>query len=383
MPLLLGVGLLDELYSGVPSVAAAEIQAAFAASYAVTASALLLVPSAVALAVEPLLFVLADRHPRRWFVCGGLLAMALAAFLAAAADDVVMLGAALCLAYVGSGCGVALSQATLVDARPRDRERVLNRWVLFGEIGDLLAPALLAALAAAQLGYRAAYVGVGAVVLVIALLLWRQPFPAAASVVDADDPAEAPSVWAALAEALRNRRLLTWLAAAALCDLLDELLVVFASLHVRAAFPAAPVWHNAIIGAGLAGSLLGAALADRLLVRLGASRLLLLSCAASAGCHVAWLLAPTPGLSALGFFAVGLTAAPMYPIASARAYAQLPGRSGTVNAAAHLFTPLTLAAPGLLGLVADRAGTQAALALLLLQPLGVAVIALRARRAER
>src|SRR5690606_29544558 len=157
---------------------------------------------------EPLLFVLADRHPRRWFVCGGLLAMALAAFLAAAAHDVVTLGAAVCLAYVGSGCGVALSQATLVDARPHDRERVLNRWVLFGEMGDLLAPALLAALATAQLGYRAAYAAVGSMVLVIALLLWRQPFPAAAAEVDAEDTDEAPSVWAALATALRDRRLL-------------------------------------------------------------------------------------------------------------------------------------------------------------------------------
>jgi fucose permease len=99
---------------------------------------------------------------------------------------------------------------------------------------------------------------------------------------------------------------------------------------------------------------------------------------ACAGSYLAWLFAPSVWLSTTLFFVVGMTAAPMYPIASAQAYAALPGRSGTVNAAGHLFSPLVMALPWLLGVVADHAGLQLALALLLAQPLGLAAAAMYA-----
>jgi hypothetical protein len=46
-----------------------------------------------------------------------------------------------------------------------------------------------------------------------------------------------------------------------------------------------------------------------------------------------------------------------------------------VNAVGHIFTPLDVALPLLLGFVADRYGLTVALAVLLLQPLGVVAIA--------
>src|SRR5829696_5149628 len=103
--LLLGVELFDELYSGVPTVGAAAIQRAFGTSYEATAWMLLLAPALVSMAIEPVLFLLADRHPRKWFVCGGLLAMAIAALLAAAAPNPYVLAAALALAFVAAGSG--------------------------------------------------------------------------------------------------------------------------------------------------------------------------------------------------------------------------------------------------------------------------------------
>jgi hypothetical protein len=51
-----------------------------------------------------------------------------------------------------------------------------------------------------------------------------------------------------------------------------------------------------------------------------------------------------------------------------------------VLAASHLFTPLGLALPFLIGVVADRAGMPVALALLLVQPLGLALLAAVSRR---
>lgn len=378
--LLLGVELIDELYSGVPSVGAADIQAGFGASYTLTAWTLLLGPGLVALVVEPVLFVLADRYPRKWFVCGGLFAMALAAFAAALAPNVIVLGAAIALAYLGSGSGVALAQATLVDARPLERERVLTRWALFGEIGDLLAPVAMAGLAALQLGWRTAYAAVGAVVFVWAVLLARRSFPADSG---EDEEDEEPGVFEALGAAVQNRRLIFWLGATALCDLLDEIVVVFATMYLRDQLDAGSVARSVVIGAAVAGAIAGVLITDRLLARVAPLRLLLASSVACGLSYAAWLVVPDVWLSAFFFFVVGVTAAPMYPIASAQAYAALPGRSGTVNAAGHVFTPLVLAMPWVLGAIADHFGARAALALLLVQPLGLAAVTLYALKTAR
>lgn len=380
--LLLGVELLDELYSGVPSVGAADIQAGFAASYQTTAWALLLVPGLLALLVEPWLFLLADRGCKKWFVCGGLAAMAVAAFLAAAAPSVAVLSAAIALAWIGSGSGVALAQAALVDARPHDRERALARWSLFGEIGDLLAPAMLAALSAAALGWRAGYAIVGVLALVCAVLLARQSFPSPVPDPD-DDCTEEPRLGAALGIAVRNRRLIFWLGACSLCDLLDDILIVFATLFLRDHLDAGPVARSLVIGAGIAGAITGLLVVDRLLARMAPVRLLLATSLACTAAFSAWLVMPVAWASAILFFAVGATAAPMYPITSGQCYAALPGRSGTVHAAGHLFTPVTLGLPVALGAIADHSGVPFALTLLLVQPIGLATVSLYALTTSR
>ena len=370
--LLLGVELFDELYSGVPTVGAAGIQRGFAISYEATAWVLLLVPSIISMAVEPVLFLLADRHPRKWFVCGGLFAMAVAALLAAAAPHPYVLAGALSIAFIAAGSGVALAQGTLMDAYPAERERVMARWMLLGLAGDLAAPALMAGLAAIALGWRSAYVIVAVGVGLWALWLSRLPFPAPTR----PDDEEEPGLLEALRTALANRRLLLWLFAATLCDMLDEILVVFASLHLRDQLGAGEVMRSAVLASFVIGGAGGLALADRLMRRIAPLRLLLGSSLICAAAYLAWIAAPSPVLSAVLLALVGAAAAPLYPITVAQAYAALPGRSGAVNAAGSVFTPLTLALPWVLGWIADRAGTGAALLALVAQPIGLALIAL-------
>jgi fucose permease len=122
------------------------------------------------------------------------------------------------------------------------------------------------------------------------------------------------------------------------------------------------------------GDVIGLVAIDRLL-RTRSERELLVAC--SIGCiasYVPWLLAPTPLAATLLAAPVGVFAAPLYPLVAAQAYAARPGASGSVLAASHLFTPLGLALPWLLGEVADAWGTLAALALLVLQPLGLVLL---------
>ncbi len=354
-----------------PVVGSPAIQQGFGSSYAHLTLALLLVPSMVAMVLEPVLFLLADRHPRKWFVIGGLLAMAAGSFAAALAPNVAVLAVAETVAGIAAGCAVTLTQATLVDAAPTRREQVMARWVLAGLAGDLLAPLLFAALAWAALGWRATFAVAGGAVLVCALAAARRPFPPRA--IEHDEEEAEPGLVAALRAAIGNRRLLLWLAGRALCDLLDEILVVFAALHLRDLGLDAGARSAVLIGFVVGGAA-GVAAVDRLVERIPPIRLLFMSAVACAALYLAWVAVDVIWLSIPLFTLVGMTAAPLYPLATAQAYAVLPGRSGAVNAAGTLFDPLVMLLPWLLGMVADTWGTTAALFLLAAQPIGLAII---------
>jgi MFS family permease len=341
---------------------------------------LFLVPGVVGLVVEPLLFLLADRYPRRWFVAGGLGAMALAAEVAALAGRVAVLAAALAVWSSATGVATSIARATLVDAAPARRVQVLARWTLFANAGDLLAPAVLAGVAALGLGWRAGFAVVGGVLAAsaVGVALHPDPLPAAAA-VDDEDGGLAPGLFAALRVALADRVLMLWLFGTALCDLLDEILIVLASLHVRTTLGASPFAQGALVASLIAGGIVGLLLVERWLPRWSERRLLVVCSLACAAAYTAWLFAPALWLSIALAPLVGAAASPLYPLTAARAYARAPGRSGVVLAASHLFTPFGLLLPIGLGAVADRAGTHAALALLLAQPLGLAVLAVTSR----
>ena len=88
-----------------------------AAGWVLTAFGLL------AVIVEPPIFMLADRYPRRWFVCGGLGALGAVCVAAGLAPSYGWLLVALLLFGPASGVGVGLAQATLMDVHPDRRER--------------------------------------------------------------------------------------------------------------------------------------------------------------------------------------------------------------------------------------------------------------------
>jgi predicted MFS family arabinose efflux permease len=360
----------------VSSVGSPDIHRTFGTSYAELAVVLLLVPGALGLLLEPPLFLLADRLPRHWFIAGGTAAMAVGFALCAAAPAAWWLAIALALTYVANGVAVNLAQASLVDLHPDRRARTMARWSLLGLLGDLGTPAVLVALAWLGLGWRAAFALMAALLGLWAILLARQPLRPPAR--DGDDDGDEPPVgmWRALGEALRRRKLVAWLFGMALCDLLDEILVVLASLRLRHELGIGAAWTGIIMMAYPIGGAVGLVICERLARRIGPARLLALFAAACGFAFVLWLTATTAAPSAALMLLVGATTAPLYPLACAQAYAALPGRSGAVLAAGHLFTPLTLALPFALGLVADRCGVVAALVLLVAQPIGLGLLAL-------
>jgi predicted MFS family arabinose efflux permease len=347
-----------------------EIQRELGTSYAELTVILMLVPGVLGLVLEVPLFLLADRWPRRRMIAGGLAVMAACALLAAASPGPITLALAISLAGAASGIATGLAEATMIDARPDRRAQTMTRWMLLGLIGDVVAPALLAVFAVIGLTWRGGYVAIAAVIAAWAIAVAARPLPAARVAPEPD----APGLWATLRETLRNRRLVGWLFALALCDLLDEILVVLASLHLRE-LGAGPGWRTVVIAAFVAGGAIGLVIVDRVLRSVHATRVLVGAGIACTLAYLAWLTATTPLASAILMVAVGATAAPLWPLATAQAYAANPGRSGAVLAASHLFTPFALALPWVLGEVADRWGLVTALALLVAQPIGIAVMA--------
>ena len=82
--------------------------------------------------------------------------MATSLLSAAAAPSYPVLLAALALYGPGSGLACGLAQSALAAAEPGRWEAVLARWGFAGTLGDLLAPAVLAASVALGLGWRGA-----------------------------------------------------------------------------------------------------------------------------------------------------------------------------------------------------------------------------------
>src|SRR5688572_24071271 len=93
--------------------------------------------------------------------------MAVAAWLASLATGPVTFALALSVLWIADGTCAGIAQATRVDRFTHDRGCTLARWTLWSLAGDLIAPALLATLALAGLGWRAAFVIVGVI-----LALW-------------------------------------------------------------------------------------------------------------------------------------------------------------------------------------------------------------------
>jgi MFS family permease len=370
--LLFACAILDELSGGVSTTGATDIELAFGMSHASTTLVLFAVPGAIALFIEPIVFLLAERFPRRWFIPGGVGVMAAASFGAALAPGPITLAITISIWEIATGASSALSQATLVDRFPDHRARTMARWTLLSLVGDLAAPLVLGGLAAIDLGWRAGLAIVGGVLAVQFVLVTSRAFPEP----PASNTSEAePSLWQSLRSAIGDRVLIGWLFGMALCELLDEILIVFASLHIRHELGAGPAWQSAVIIAFVLGGAAGLVVLDRLLTRHSERRLLIATSLACVVCYAAWLASPTPWLSTLLMIPVGATSAPLYPLSAARAYARCPGRSGVVLVASHLFRPLGLALPWLIGIVADHAGTPTALALLVVGPLGLALLA--------
>jgi FSR family fosmidomycin resistance protein-like MFS transporter len=340
-------------------------------------------PLLVAAVLEGAVALVSDLVDRRRLVVAGQIGLAASLLLLAWTRSGWGLTVGLALAGTTSGVACGAAQALLVAADPRGTDRALLRWALFASVGDLLTPLITAGAIALGYSYRGAMLAIAVVVLVQCIGLGRgarEPAaPATEAMADSELPAE--PLRAALRRAVRRPRLWAWLFAAASCTLLDELVVALAALRMEHEQGVREAWAAAAAVTFAAGAVLGAALTDRVVGRVGPRAVLL---ASSVLCALALVGAfgPRSALaSGAALFVVGLTCAPHHALAQARAYEEMPGNPGTVQAVAQLFVVVDVVAPLALGFVADHFGLRAAIACLALQPVVVAACAALLRHA--
>lgn len=368
---------VDELATGVPPASASDVARDLVVPAGLAAGGIITAFHLLAIFVETPLLAWSERVSARWFSAASLAVLAAATLGAALAGSPLALAIALALYGPASGCALAASEGLLVESRPDERERTLARLGLAGALGDLAVPLLLGALAWAGLGWRSAMAVAAASAALLALTHASSRALERALPSDDEQEAEEPRVIDALRLAFSTRPLLLWSVAAALTSLLDEVLVAFVVVRLEAA---TAIERAIAVGAWTVGVVGGLVVVERIADRIEPRRTLLACSAIVAVCLVVLALTGDVRIASIALFVLGAATSPLHPLASARAYAALPGRPALVNAVASALGPFDLVAPLALAALALAWGAPAAILTIVIAPIGIALAALRADR---
>jgi len=330
---------------------------------------LLSVPSFVALAVEPVLGVLAVTWRRRALVLAGGAAFALALALAAGAPSFWVLLVAFAALYPASGAFVSLSQASLMDLEPERREHNMARWTFAGAVGAVAGPLLLAGVIWAGGGWRELFIAFALLAAALVLLVRRAPQDGA--------DGERPDVRAAL-RVLVRREVFRWLFLLELSDLLLDVLLGFLALYFVDEVGTSPGTAGLVVAAWTGAGLIGSAAIIPLLRRLDGLRYLRVSALVTGVLFVAFLLAPGAGAKLALVAAIAVVNAGWYPVLQARLYGALGDASGLALTVGALF-PLNAVLPLGIAALAERFGLSVALWPLLAAPLALILLVPRRR----
>ena len=373
---LLVVFTLDEIGSGVGPAAAPRIASDHSIDPGHGAGTLIAAFYALAIFVEPLLLRFSERVRARRWITAWLLVLGAVMATGALAGSYGLFLVALALYGPASGAVCGVSEGALVESRPEARERTMAHITLAGALGDLLVPVLLAAVAAVGGGWRAVLGMAAAAAIVLAVPI------ASSRELDrrfAGPKEEGEAAPPRMRDALRRRELVGWSLARSLASLMDEVLAAFAAVHVHARVSADPVDGAIAMGFWIAGGLAGLAVLDRALARFAPARILAPSGAAALPVFATLVVARDFALACGALALLGALVSTYHPLASARAYASMPGHPGVVNAVAALWSPLELLAPLALGAVAEVFGPPSALGTLAIVPVVMLAIGLAAR----
>lgn len=372
---LLCVELLDELFAGLLAVALPLLRDQAMLTYA-QIGLLIALSELASVLCDPIISLLSDHRSKRWWISSGLVGMSFSFVLIGSAHSFALLLLAFILSAPCGKAAVGLSQAALIDQAAMSNTRTMTRWVLMGNIGDLLAPLTVTLATIAGAGWSGLCWLAVVLWFVMALVALPQRFPRAQATANEDED-DQPGLWAGLRMALRDPVLLRWTALATIPTMMDEVFLSFVSLYLHDVLHASQALIGVIITIAMVGSLVGTLIVGQIVKRgkVHPQRLLIVLAVVALIGVVGFLTFHSIWLAALMLFVTSLGVTGWYPIAKAAAYDRLPGRSGTVRAVVSLGGPFEIALPGIVGFIAARFGLLAGLGLLGLAPILMLLLA--------
>jgi predicted MFS family arabinose efflux permease len=261
----------------------------------------------------------------------------------------VLLGAAV-LGFAGTTL-LTCTQAILSDRHGERRDRALTEANVGAAACAVLAPLLLGLLPGPSVGWRAA-MGLPVVVLAVLYVRYRrQPLPAGPGIADPEIAGRA------------RLPLACWLLAAlTAAGVAAEFCIVYFGTELLTAAglrAAAAATAMTSLYAGILAGRVGGAWLTRRAGR--AVPLLWVSLALTAAGFLVFWLGDRPAVMIAGLFWCGLGVANLYPLSLAVTLAAAPGSGDTAQARTQLLVGCVgIAAPYLLGSLADRLGLHAA-----------------------
>lgn len=290
------------------------------------------VMASVGAVVEPVAGLAIDHVRRRPLLAGGAAAWAAALLLAAGATSFGWLLAAFALVGAAYGPLANTADVVLVEAHPRSAERIASRSTVLDTTGALLAPAAVAAGAAAGLDTRVLLVAAGTGVLAYAALLAGSTLPPPPAPRTGDVRARA-EVLAGVRAVAADRSARRWLIALLLVELLDPL-EVFEPVWLSDEVGVSPALVAVHVAVGTVATLVALVVLDRLLERHDGRRIVTFAGTAALVLFPAWLLVPGYAAKLVLVVLRNAATAPLWPIVHARALSAAPGRAGAVAAVA-------------------------------------------------
>jgi len=334
---------------------------------------LLSVPGLFSNFIEPIFGILSDVWNRRALILGGGIMFGVAIMLAAISQSFWPLLVAFILLFPASGAFVSLSQAALMDDDPTRHEQNMARWTLAGSLGVVAGPLALGAVVVLGSEWRGLLLVLAGLAVLLTAAAWRFPFPNNNGHNEDDEELTFIDGLKNAVRALRRRDVARWLILLQFSDLMLDILYSFLALYfvdvvgvsVEEATLAVAVWT----GVGLVGD----ALLIPLLERMRGLDYLRLSAGIQMGLFPAFLIVEPFGLKLVLLGLLGLLNSGWYAILQAQLYSALPGQSGVALAMNNVGGLAGSLIPMIIGAVAQAAGLDVAIWLMLAGPVALLV----------
>lgn len=349
------MGLVDESAAFLPSGTLESFRTDLGLTYAQAGTVLAVVAPGALMGTG--FSAATDRFSRRVIAAGGAFACAASLAAFAGGQSFAVLAVAGFVMGMASTAMVDAAEVALVDLVGKDLRAYLARSNLLGTVGDLVGPALIAAVAASGLSWRGAF-GLGAALLAfygLALSVVRLPPP-----VPSGEEAQRPT--SLLAGVVRDPAVWVVGLIGLLIEPFDETLVGFTIALLQHERGASETVASAVAFVGLSGGLLSYTVLARRLAGLADQHLLLGSLGVMAVGAVVIALAPFVALVALAALVTSIGLNLGWLALQHRSLTLRPGQVGTTKAVLGTIEFTGFWIPVAIGVLADRAGLVPAVA---------------------